>query len=81
MVKVQNRVHHAQSFCFANLTLSLSPLSSYLRSLINKYSAAEKMYLLLDEEIKKLIFKESQIVPCHKLTPRQERICNEQCVL
>ena len=36
------------------------------------------MYLLLDEEIKKLIFKESRIVPCHKLT-RQERICNEQC--
>ena len=39
------------------------------------------MYLLLDEEIKKLIFKESQIVPCHKLTPRQERIYNEQCLL
>ena len=38
------------------------------------------MYLLLDEEIKKLIFKESRIVPCHKLT-RQERICNEQCLL
>ena len=36
------------------------------------------MYLLLDEEIKKLIFKESRIVPCHKLT-RQETICNEQC--
>ena len=59
----------------------MSPLSSYLRSLINKYSTAEKMYLLLDEEIKKLIFKESQIVPCHKLTPRQERICNERCLL
>ena len=38
------------------------------------------MYLLLDEEIKKLIFKESRIVPCHKLT-RQERICNDQCLL
>ena len=36
------------------------------------------MYLLLDEEIKKLIFKEGRIVPCHKLR-RQERICNEQC--
>ena len=60
----------------------MSSLSSYLRSLINKYSeAAEKMYLLLDEGIKKLIFKESQIVPCHMLTPRQERICNERCLL
>ena len=38
------------------------------------------MYLLLGEEIKKLIFKESRIVPCHKLR-RQERICNEQCLL
>ena len=38
------------------------------------------MYVLLDEEIKKLIFKESRIVPCHKLT-RQERICNDQCLL
>ena len=38
------------------------------------------MYLLLDEEIKKLIFKESRIVPCHKLR-RQEKICNEQCLM
>ena len=38
------------------------------------------MYLLLDEGIKKLIFKESRIVPCNKLT-RQERICNEQWLL
>ena len=26
------------------------------------------------------IFKESRIVPCHKLR-RQEKICNEQCLM